>query len=120
MTHTPTATGERGGAATVGADASDEIVIGDLRQANTRLREQLDAMRLLLRKGEQRRRAMLHIMVDMNDANRRLADQRKAMLHILSDYESDRRALARQTDRLRNTRRALLHILQDAHRTNQR
>src|SRR5918992_6164486 len=73
-----------------------------------------------LRKGEDRRRAMLHIMVDMNDANRRLADQRKAMLHILGDYESDRRALARQTESLRNTRRALLHILQDSHRTNER
>ena len=63
---------------------------------------------------------MLHIMVDMNEANRRLADQRKAMLHILSDYESDRRELARQTGRLRNTRRALLHILQDSHQANQR
>jgi C4-dicarboxylate-specific signal transduction histidine kinase len=94
--------------------------IDDLRQANSRLREQIETMHQLLRKGEERRRAMLHIMVDMNDANRRLADQRKAMLHILSDYESDRRALARQTKSLRNTRRALLHILQDAHGSNKR
>jgi C4-dicarboxylate-specific signal transduction histidine kinase len=94
--------------------------IDDLRQANSRLREQIETMHQLLRKGEERRRAMLHIMVDMNDANRRLADQRKAMLHILGDYESDRRALARQTESLRNTRRALLHILQDAHGSNQR
>jgi C4-dicarboxylate-specific signal transduction histidine kinase len=92
----------------------------DLRQANSRLREQIEAMHQLLRKGEERRRAMLHIMVDMNNANRRLADQRKAMLHILGDYESDRRALARQTESLRNTRRALLHILKDAHGSNQR
>jgi C4-dicarboxylate-specific signal transduction histidine kinase len=89
-------------------------------EANQRLRQQIEAMQQLLRKGEERRRAMLHIMVDMNDANRRLADQRKAMLHILGDYETDRRELARQTERLRNTRRALLHILQDAHRTNER
>ena len=94
--------------------------IDDLRQANKRLHEQVEAMQLLLRKGEERRRAMLHIMVDMNDANRRLADQRKAMLHILGDYEGERRALARQTESLRNTRRALLHILQDAHGSNQR
>ncbi|MFN8636761.1 MAG: ATP-binding protein [Chloroflexota bacterium] len=99
----------------------EEVAPGDdLRQANTRLRAQLDTMQRLVRKGEQRRRAMLHIMVDMNDANRRLSEQRKAMLHILGDYESDRRELARQTERLRNTRRALLHILQDAHRSNQR
>jgi C4-dicarboxylate-specific signal transduction histidine kinase len=94
--------------------------VEELRQANSRLREQLDATQRLVRKGEERRRAMLHIMVDMTDANRRLADQRKAMLHILGDYESDRRELARQTERLRNTRRALLHILQDSHRATQR
>jgi C4-dicarboxylate-specific signal transduction histidine kinase len=95
-------------------------VVGDPEEANQRLRQQIESMQQLLKKGEQRRRAMLHIMVDMNDANRRLADQRKAMLHILGDYETDRRELARQTERLRNTRRALLHILQDAHRTNER
>jgi len=99
---------------------AEAVPIDDLRQANKRLHEQVEAMQLLLRKGEERRRAMLHIMVDMNDANRRLADQRKAMLHILGDYESERRALARQTESLRNTRRALLHILQDAHGSNQR
>jgi C4-dicarboxylate-specific signal transduction histidine kinase len=92
----------------------------NLRAVNSGLRRQLEAMQQLLRKGEERRRAMLHIMVDMNDANRRLADQRKAMLHILGDYESDRRELARQTERLRNTRRALLHILKDSHGANQR
>src|SRR5947207_2056011 len=81
--------------------AAESMPSADLRQANSRLRQQIQAMRDLLRKGEERRRAMLHIMVDMNDANRRLADQRKAMLHILGHYESDRRALARQTDRLR-------------------
>ena len=84
------------------------------------LQDQIDNMQRLLRKGDERRRAMLHIMADMNEANRRLADQRKAMLHILSDYEHDRRELARQTEQLRNTRRALLHILKDAHSTNQR
>ena len=78
------------------------------------------ALQQLLRKGEERRRALLHIMVDMNDSNQRLADQRKAMLHILGDYENERRQLGRQTERLRNTRRALLHILQDAHRSNER
>ena len=98
----------------------DEVASDDLHEANSRLRRQVEAMQHLLRKGEARRRAMLHIMVDMNDANGRLADQRKAMLHILGDYETDRRELAQQTERLRNARRALLHILQDSHRTNER
>src|SRR5215204_5314775 len=98
----------------------DDTATSDLQVVNARLRQQVGAMQQLLRKGEERRRAMLHIMVDMDDANRRLADQRKAMLHILGDYESDRRELARQTQQLRNTRRALLHILQDSHGANQR
>src|SRR2546422_179394 len=58
---------------------------------------------------------MLHIMGDLSEFNKRLANQRKAMLHILADYEQDRRRLARQTERLDNSRRALLHILQDSH-----
>src|SRR5436309_8079311 len=63
---------------------------------------------------------MLHIMGDLSEFNKRLANQRRAMLHILSDYEQDRRALVQQTERLDNSRRALLHILQDAHRSNLR
>jgi len=64
--------------------------------------------------GEQRRRAMLHIMSDLGDSNRRLNNQRRAMLHILADYERDRQDLARQSEGLNNSRRALMHILQDA------
>jgi C4-dicarboxylate-specific signal transduction histidine kinase len=69
-----------------------------------------------LRKGDQQRRAMLHIMGDLNESNKRLTSHRKAMLHILADYEQDRRRLARQTERLDNSRRALLHLLQGSHR----
>src|SRR3989441_3127302 len=67
------------------------------------------------RKRDDQRRAMLHIMGDLSEFNKRLANQRKAMLHVLADYEQDRRRLARQTERLDNARRALLHILQDSH-----
>jgi two-component system C4-dicarboxylate transport sensor histidine kinase DctB len=70
--------------------------------------------------SETRRRALLHIMADLNETNRRLSDQRKAMLHILGDYERDRSRLSRQTIRLDHSRRALLHILQDVHHSNQR
>jgi C4-dicarboxylate-specific signal transduction histidine kinase len=70
--------------------------------------------------AEERRRALLHIMGDLNDTNKRLADQRKAMLHILGDYEQDRSRLAKQTERLDNSRRALLHILSDSHDSNLR
>ena len=84
------------------------------------LRERVRQLELRIREAEERRRALLHIMGDLNESNRRLADQRKAMLHILGDYEKDRTRLARQTDRLDNSRRALLHILQDSHDSNLR
>jgi C4-dicarboxylate-specific signal transduction histidine kinase len=82
----------------------------------SRLRAQVDTLERRLQKRDEQRRAMLHIMGDLHEFNKRLANQRKATLHILADYEQDRRRLARQTDRLDNSRRALLHILQDSHR----
>src|SRR2546430_863152 len=84
--------------------------------AESRFRGQVEALERRLRARDEQRRAMLHIMGDLNETNKRLANQRKAMLHILADYEQDRRRLARQTARLDNSRRALLHILQDSHK----
>src|SRR3989442_1589323 len=84
--------------------------------AEQRLRAHVETLERRLRKRDEQRRAMLHIMGDLNEFNKRLANQRKAMLHILADYEQDRRRLARQTERLDNSRRALLHILQDSHK----
>jgi C4-dicarboxylate-specific signal transduction histidine kinase len=84
--------------------------------AESQLRAQVETLALRLRKRDEQRRAVLHIMGDLNVSNKRLANQRKAMLHILADYEQDRRRLARQTERLDNSRRALLHILQDSHK----
>jgi C4-dicarboxylate-specific signal transduction histidine kinase len=80
------------------------------------LRAHIEILQRRLRKRDEQRRAMLHIMGDLNESNKRLANQRKAMLHILADYERDRRRLARQTERLDNSRRAVLHILQDSHK----
>ena len=93
---------------------------GDLTDSPARLLELVHQLERRVRRGEEHRRAMLHIMSDLNESNKRLADQRKAMIHILGDYESDRSRLARQTERLDNSRRALLHILQDSHGSNLR
>src|SRR5881409_2484365 len=79
-----------------------------------RLRATVEVLEQRLHKRDEQRRAMLHIIGDLNQANTRLANQRKAMIHILSDYEQDRRRQARQAERLDNSRRALLHILQDS------
>src|SRR3954451_3051145 len=84
------------------------------------LLDQIELLESRLHFGEQRRRAMVNIMKDLADSNRRLNDQRRAMLHILGDYEKDRKDLASQSERLTNSRRALMHILQDAHVSNER
>jgi C4-dicarboxylate-specific signal transduction histidine kinase len=99
---------------------SEEVNLGELLEAHERLRLEKEALEERVRKGEERRRAMIHIMDDMNTLNKKLADQRKAMLHILADYEQDRSRLAQQAERSENARRALLHILQDVHQSNQR
>jgi C4-dicarboxylate-specific signal transduction histidine kinase len=84
------------------------------------LRERVRQLEARVHQDEERRRALVNIMGDLNESNKKLADQRKAMLHILGDYEADRSRLARQTERLDNSRRALLHILQDSHNSNLR
>jgi two-component system C4-dicarboxylate transport sensor histidine kinase DctB len=84
------------------------------------LRALVETLERRLHARDEQRRAMLHIMGDLNESNKRLASQRKAMIHILADYEQDRRRLAQQAERLDNSRRALLHILQDSHKDNLR
>ena len=88
--------------------------------STSQLQALVQTLKRRLEARNEQRRAMLHIMADLNDSNKRLANQRKAMLHILADYEQDRRRLALQADRLDNSRRALLHILQDSHGDNLR
>jgi C4-dicarboxylate-specific signal transduction histidine kinase len=97
-----------------------ETDVESLRQEYVSLMEKKNALEMRIRKSEERRRALMHILSDLNTLNRKLADQRKAMIHILADYEHDRSRLAGQTERLDNSRRALLHILQDSHQSNLR
>jgi C4-dicarboxylate-specific signal transduction histidine kinase len=96
------------------------ITRGDLQAVNAELRETVARLERQVAQSEARRRALLHLLGDLQETNRRLAEQRKAMLHILADYEQDRSRLSRQTVRLDASRRALLHILQDVHGSNQR
>jgi C4-dicarboxylate-specific signal transduction histidine kinase len=93
---------------------------GDAEPDPAALREQIEQLQVRVQLAEERRRALVHLMGDLNESNQKLADQRKAMLHILGDYENDRSRLARQTERLDNSRRALLHILKDSHESNLR
>ena len=102
----------------IAALAGPNPATSDLASEADELREQISHLEFRLQANEQRRRAMLHIMSDLAESNRRLNDQRRAMLHILVDDERDRTDLARQTEGLNNSRRALMHILQDAHGSN--
>src|SRR6266567_9209589 len=95
-----------------------EMTLYELQQAYERLVQEKDDLERRVQKSEERRRAFIHILNDLNTVNRKLADQRKAMIHILADYEQERSRLARQTERLYNSRRALMHILQDSHQSN--
>src|ERR1051326_231324 len=99
---------------------SEEMNLQELQHEYAQLIEQKKALEMRVRKSEERRRALMHILSDLNNVNRKLNDQRKAMIHILADYEKDRSRLARQTERLDNSRRALMHILQDSHQSNLR
>src|SRR2546421_9913289 len=83
------------------------------------LEEQVRQLELRVRQAEERRRALLHIMGDLNESNRRLGDQRKAMLHILGDYEDDRSRLARSNVKLGDSRKAMIHIMGDLRETTQ-
>src|SRR5437588_1392680 len=103
-----------------GGRGEDEIDVETLREAYRELQAQKNALEMRVYKSEERRRALMHILSDLNNVNRKLANQRKAMIHILADYEQDRDRLARQTERLDNSRRALMHILQDSHQSNLR
>src|SRR5581483_8434430 len=89
-----------------------------LQQAYEKLLQNERVLELRVQKSEERRRAFMHILSDLNTLNRKLTDQRKAMIHILADYEQERSRLAKQTERLYNSRRALMHILQDSHQSN--
>ena len=67
-------------------------------ETHARLLERVNKLEQRVRRGEERRWALLHIMGDLNELNKRLAQQRKAMMHILVDYEQDRRRVARQAE----------------------
>ena len=73
---------------------------------------EVEQLRARVQQAEERRRALIHIMGDLNDSNRRLGDQRKAMLHILKDSNETNLRLA-------DSRKAMIHIMGDLRETTQ-
>src|SRR5512133_2095038 len=76
------------------------------------LEEQSEELQLRVSQAEERRRALIHIMGDLNESNRRLGDQRKAMLHSLKDSH-------RSNLKLGDSRKAMIHIMGDLRSTTQ-
>ena len=97
-----------------------ETRFAKLAAAEARLLEEVRRLEARVRNGEDARRALRHVLTDVNTLTQRLSAQRKAMLHVFVDHERDRRRLAGQTERLHNSRRALVHILKDSQRSNLR
>jgi C4-dicarboxylate-specific signal transduction histidine kinase len=78
--------------------------------SSAQLRARVVELERRVRQAEERRRALLHIMGDLHDSNKRLGEQRKAMLHILKDsHESN--------IRLAESRKAMIHIMGDLRET---
>jgi C4-dicarboxylate-specific signal transduction histidine kinase len=85
---------------------------GSAPPAAEELLQEVEQLRARVRQAEERRRALLHIMGDLHDSNRKLGDQRKAMLHILKDSNETNLKLA-------DSRKAMIHIMGDLRETTQ-
>ena len=72
------------------------------------LQARLEHLERRVQEAEQRRRALLHIMGDLNLTNRRLADQRRAMIHIMGDLRETTAELARREQELREKQEQLV------------
>ena len=72
------------------------------------LREEVARLKARVEKGEERRRALVHIMGDLNESNRRLADQRKAMIHIMGDLRETTQEMERREHELRDKQEQLV------------
>src|SRR3989442_176583 len=77
-------------------------------KAESQLRAQVETLEIRLRKRDEQRRAMLHIMGDLNESNKRLANQRKAMMHIMADYRETTAEMQRREHELRDKQEQLV------------
>src|SRR5579864_3269719 len=79
-----------------------------LREQYTYLLEQKEALEMRVQKSEERRRAFIHILSDLNTINRKLNDQRKAMIHIMSDLKERTEEVQRREQELREKQEQLV------------
>src|SRR5438067_701227 len=90
-------------------DASDGFTdASQLALKYARLRSQLDAMELRIRKSDERRKALLHILQDSHSSNLRLEASRKAMIHIMGDLRDTTDEIQRREQELREKQEQLV------------
>src|SRR5438874_9400244 len=78
------------------------------RAAASELRAQVETLERRLRQRDDQRRAMLHIMGDLNEFNKRLANQRKATIHIMGDLRETTAEMQRREQELRDKQEQLV------------
>ena len=76
--------------------------------ADSGLRAQVETLERRLQKRDEQRRAMLHIMGDLHEFNKRLANQRKAMIHIMGDLRDTTTEMQRREQELRDKQEQLV------------
>jgi C4-dicarboxylate-specific signal transduction histidine kinase len=72
------------------------------------LEERVKELELRVRQAEERRRALIHLMGDLNESNQRLGDQRKAMIHIMGDLRETTQEMERREHELRDKQEQLV------------
>jgi C4-dicarboxylate-specific signal transduction histidine kinase len=77
-------------------------------EETVRLKRQVEILEARLHKREEQRRAMLHIMSDLHEVNKRLGNQRKAMIHIMGDLRETTTEVQRREQELRDKQEQLV------------
>jgi C4-dicarboxylate-specific signal transduction histidine kinase len=72
------------------------------------LREEIARLEQRVVQAEERRRALIHIMGDLNSSNQRLGEQRKAMIHIMGDLRETTQEMERREQELREKQEQLV------------
>lgn len=88
--------------------ASSEVEELEQEISLASLRARVEELEARLRKREAQRRALLHILSDLHDLNKRLSDQRKATIHIMGDLHETTAEIARREQELREKQEQLV------------
>ena len=81
---------------------------GERERPLASLRARVEELEARLRKRDAQRRALLHILSDLHDLNKRLSDQRKATIHIMGDLHEATAEIARREQELREKQEQLV------------